>query len=133
MLQRGVEREVDVVAEKERRPAPAPGEGARSGSRRLRRLEQLSVVLEVEGAGHSVSTSTSSQPRGRLGSGERLDRRLGDGDHVAAAVSVEPHGTDRLTHLQVRVGLHDAVGGEHGIEAADADDPARPGAARARR
>ena len=48
------------------------------------------------------STSTSSSARGRLGALERLEVRVRDRDHVAAAVAVEPHRADRLADLQVR-------------------------------
>ena len=66
----------------------------------------------------------------RLGSLQRLDRRVRR-DHVAAAVAVEPDRSDRLADLEVRVGLDDALGREHGLERPDRDDlprRQRPGA-----
>ena len=86
---------------------------------RLRRLDELPVVREVERAAHA-STSTVEQPRRRLCAVERRHVRVGDRDHVAAPVAVEPNRADRLADLEVGVGLDDALGREHGLEAADA-------------
>ena len=57
--QRGVEREIDVVAEDQVALARRALEEREPVAARLRRLEQLAVVVEVEGAAHSTSTSRS--------------------------------------------------------------------------
>src|SRR5262249_37046897 len=59
--QRGVEREVHVVAEEEVAPLRALLEESEAVPTGLRRVEYLRVVREVEGAAHAAaSTSTSS-------------------------------------------------------------------------
>src|SRR5262249_18512826 len=65
------------------------------------------------------------EARGRLGAVERLEVRLGDRDHVAAAVAVEPDRPDRLADPEGRPGLADAGGGEDLLERADPPDAAR--------
>jgi len=57
--ERGVEREIDVVAEEHGAGLGRPLEEREPVAARLRRLEQLAVVLEVEGAAHSTSTASS--------------------------------------------------------------------------
>ena len=99
----------------------ALAEGREAVAARLRRLEDLGVVRQVEGAAHRRDL----RRRARVGGGlsarrERLLGRVGDGDHVAAAVAVAADGTDRLAELEVRVRLHDALRREHGVELADA-------------
>ena len=47
------------------------------------------------------STSTSSSAAAACGPVERLEVRVGDRDHVAAPVAVEPHRADDLARLQV--------------------------------
>ena len=96
----------------------------------LRRVERA----RRSGRGRTRSSRTRPPPPGaarRPRRVERFDRVVRGGDHVAAPVAVEPHGADRLTDLEVRVRLHDALGGEHRVERADATPPFRSGAARA--
>ena len=82
-------------------------------------------MLRARIAHAAASTSTSSRVAAASARLESLLGRVGDGDDVAAAVAVATDGTDRLADLQVRVRLNDALGREHGIEAADARDAAR--------
>jgi hypothetical protein len=105
--QRGLEREVDVVPEEEVTRSRLVVEERERVTAVLRGIEQFAVVLEVESAGHSTTTSMSLAAG--LGALERLEVRVGDRDHVAAAVAVEPHGTDRLTRLDEDVRLHDPL------------------------
>ena len=102
----------------------------RSDSRRLRRLEQL-ARSGARSKAQLMARPRRREPRGRLGPRERLHVRVGDRDHVAAAVAVEPDRPDRLTDLEVGVRLDDAVGREHRLEAADLRRPARSAAVRA--
>ena len=86
----------------------------------LRGCDDLAVVREVEARSSSPPTSTVEQPRPPPRRGRAPPTFVSaDRDHVAAPVAVEPHGPDRLADLQVRVRLDDALGRQHGLEAAD--------------
>ena len=85
------------------------------------------VRCQARGLGRGRSSLRSrrldldvDQPRGGLGAVERLEVRVGDRDHVAAAVAVEAHRADHLALDEIGVGLDDAGEGEHLLERADA-------------
>ena len=59
--ERGVEREVDVVAEEQVSRLGALVEGREAVSALLRRLEDLGIVRQVEGAAQLATTSTWSR------------------------------------------------------------------------
>ena len=89
----------------------------------LRRFEDLGVVPQVERAAHAAaSTSTTSFEAAVSARRTRLLGRVRDRDHVAAAIAVPAHRPDRLSELEVRVRLHDALGCEHRVELADPRD-----------
>ena len=54
-----------------------------------------------------------------LGPAECFVRGIGHGDHVAPTVAVPADWSDRLTDLEVRVRLHDALRRKNGVEASD--------------
>ena len=59
-LERGVEREVDVVAEEEVAALRAVAEGREAVAAGLRGLEDLRVVREIEGAAHAAHLDVES-------------------------------------------------------------------------
>ena len=90
----------------------------RSGSRRPARPR----AARRSARGRSAQLTARPRLEQRAAASARssaCDVRVGDGDHVAAAVAVEPHGPDRLTDLEVRVRLDHALGGEHAARAPD--------------
>ena len=105
------------------RPAPAAVEAGEAVAAALRRGEQLAVVGEVEAA--HVTRPRRRAARRRLGALERLEVRVADRDHVAAAVAVEPHRPDRLAHLRYVSACTTPGKREHLLERADARHLAR--------
>ena len=117
---RRLQRQVDVVAEEEVARLRALAEAREAVAAGLRRLEELAVVVEVEGARHAA-TSTSSRAAAASARRSASSGVVCDRDDVAAAVAVAAYGADRLADLEVRLRLDDASRCEDGVEVADAD------------